>query len=130
MQVQSPFMVSYGITTKCNPKCKHCYSESVDQAAPDELSTIEACRNIGLPFQLNEDMLRLALDLGTNGAEAFDLVAAERAKPECQHLVLSLDDRKQVAACHCSRDGTRRVFRQQYGEDYTDSGVGKVITVP
>jgi len=36
--------VSYSITTKCNLKCKHCYSESVDQAAPDELSTEEAFR--------------------------------------------------------------------------------------
>ena len=42
MQTRPPFMVSYSITTKCNLKCKHCYSESVDQAAPDELSTEEA----------------------------------------------------------------------------------------
>ncbi len=204
MQIRPPFMVSYSITTKCNLKCKHCYSNSVDQAAPDELSTeeafrlvddlshwgigllilnggeplcredmldvvkyasskgirttlgsngtlideemakkmldagvmavaisvdgvdavthdsfrgvggafkqtlngIEAC-NAGLPFQLNmvirrdnisqlEDMLRLALDLGANAAEVFDLVAAGRAKHECQELVLSLDERKQA----------------------------------
>ena len=44
MQVQPPFMVSYSITTKCNLKCKHCYSDSVEQAAPDELSTDEAFR--------------------------------------------------------------------------------------
>jgi len=37
-------MVSYGFTTKCNLKCKHCYSSSVEQAAPDELSTDEAFR--------------------------------------------------------------------------------------
>jgi len=36
MQIRPPFMVSYSITTKCNLKCKHCYSDSVDQAAPDE----------------------------------------------------------------------------------------------
>ena len=42
MQVRPPFMVSYSITTKCNLKCKHCYSRSVEQAAPDELSTKEA----------------------------------------------------------------------------------------
>lgn len=46
MQVRPPFMVSYSITTKCNLKCKHCYSESVDQAAPDELSTEEALQFI------------------------------------------------------------------------------------
>lgn len=46
MYVPPPFMFSYSITTKCNLKCKHCYSESVDQAAPDELSTPEAFRLI------------------------------------------------------------------------------------
>jgi radical SAM protein with 4Fe4S-binding SPASM domain len=205
MQIQPPFMVSYSVTTKCNLKCKHCYSESVEEAAPDELSTeeafhlvddlsrwgiglliidggeplcredlldivryasskgirttigsngtlideamakkmidagvmavaisvdgadalthdsfrgvsgafeqtlrgIEACRNAGLPFQLNMvihkdnfsqlgDMLRLALDLGANATEAFDLVAAGRAKHECKELVLSLEERKQA----------------------------------
>jgi radical SAM protein with 4Fe4S-binding SPASM domain len=44
MPIPPPFMVSYGITRKCNLKCKHCYSDSVDQAAPDELSTEEALR--------------------------------------------------------------------------------------
>jgi len=205
MQIQPPFMVSYSITTKCNLKCKHCYSNSVDQASPDELSTgeafglmddlsrwgiglliidggeplcredvldvvkyasskgiratigsngtlidesmarkmldagvmavaisvdgadavthdsfrgvsgafeqtlrgIEASRNAGLPFQLNmvirkdnlsqlEDMLRLAVDLGANAAEVFDLVAAGRAKHECHELVLSPEERKQA----------------------------------
>ena len=43
MQVGPPFIVSYSITTKCNLKCKHCYSDSVE-AAPDELSTAEALR--------------------------------------------------------------------------------------
>ena len=38
MTIQPPFIVSYSITTKCNLKCKHCYSESIDQAAPDELT--------------------------------------------------------------------------------------------
>jgi len=189
MEIQPPFMVSYSITTMCNLKCKHCYSSSVEQAAPDELSTeeafhlvddlsswgiglliidggeplcredlldivkyasskgirttigsngtlidevmarkmidasvmaiaisvdgafeqtlrgIEACRNAGLPFQLNmvirkdnlsqlEDMLKLAVDLGANAAEVFDLVAAGRAKDECQELVLSLEERQ------------------------------------
>ena len=39
-------MASYSITKKCNLKCKHCYSKSVDQAASDELSTEEAFRLI------------------------------------------------------------------------------------
>jgi len=205
MQIRPPFMVSYSITQKCNLNCKHCYSGSVDQPAPDELSTeeafhllddlsgwgiglliidggeplcredlldvvkyasskgvrttigsngtlideamvrrmleagvmsvaisvdgadaqthdsfrgvsgvfgqtfkgIEACRNVGLPFQFNMvirketlsqlgDMLRLAVDSGADAAEFFDLVAAGRAKQECQDQVLSLDERKRA----------------------------------
>jgi radical SAM protein with 4Fe4S-binding SPASM domain len=41
-------------------------------------------------------MLSLALDLGANAAEVFDLVAAGRAKHGCQELVLSLGERKQA----------------------------------
>lgn len=205
MHISPPFMVSYSITQKCNLKCKHCYSESVEEAAPDELSTaealqlieelaqwgiglliidggeplcrddlfeivkragakgirttigsngilidkkiaermretgvmavaisldgadaathdsfrgvdgafeqtlkgIEACRNAGLPFQLNivirknnisqvDDMLRIAVDLGANAVEVFDLVLAGRAKDECLGMELSLDERKMV----------------------------------
>jgi len=56
MTVQPPFIVSYSITTKCNLKCKHCYSESVDQAAPDELTTDEA-------FRLMDDLSRWGIHL-------------------------------------------------------------------
>ncbi|MBA7635569.1 putative mycofactocin radical SAM maturase MftC [subsurface metagenome] len=49
-------MVSYSITTKCNLKCKHCYSESIDQAAPDELSTEEA-------FLLMNDLAKWGIGL-------------------------------------------------------------------
>jgi len=56
MEMQPPFMVSYSITTKCNLKCKHCYSSSVEQAAPDELSTDEA-------FRLIDDLSRWGIGL-------------------------------------------------------------------
>jgi len=56
MQIQPPFMVSYSITTKCNLKCKHCYSESIDQPAPDELSTKDA-------FQLMDDLSNWGIGL-------------------------------------------------------------------
>jgi len=79
----------------------------VDGAFEQTLRGIEACKNAGLPFQLNmvirkdnlsqlEDMLRLAVDSGANAAEVFDLVAAGRAKDECKELVLSLEERKVV----------------------------------
>jgi len=56
MQILPPFMVSYSITRKCNLKCKHCYSDSVDQTAPDELSTEDA-------FQLMEDLSKWGIGL-------------------------------------------------------------------
>ena len=56
MKLQPPFMVSYSITTKCNLKCKHCYSDSVDQPSPDELSTDDA-------FQLMDDLSRWGIGL-------------------------------------------------------------------
>ncbi len=40
--VEPPYLVSYAITQKCNLKCKHCYSDSKDAQASDELSTTEA----------------------------------------------------------------------------------------
>jgi radical SAM protein with 4Fe4S-binding SPASM domain len=40
--ISPPYLVSYAITRKCNLKCKHCYSDALDVAAPDELSTSEA----------------------------------------------------------------------------------------
>lgn len=40
--VAPPFMVSYGITSKCNLNCKHCYAEATEEASSDELSIEEA----------------------------------------------------------------------------------------
>jgi len=79
----------------------------IDGAFEETLKGLEACRNAGLPFQLNmvirkdtlpqlEDMLRLAVECGANAAELFDLVAAGRAKEESRDQVLSLDERKQA----------------------------------
>ena len=45
-QVPPPFLVSYSITTKCNLICKHCYSESSEEAGYDDLTTDEALRVI------------------------------------------------------------------------------------
>jgi len=37
---------------------------------------------------------------------------------------------RKIAPCHCSGDGTRRVFKQEYGADYFESGVGAIIKLP
>jgi len=34
---------------------------------------------------------------------------------------------EKVAPCHCSGEKTRKLFKQKYGADYIDSGVGKEI---
>ncbi len=73
MQIRPPFIVSYSITTKCNLKCKHCYSESVDQVAPDELST--------------EDAFRLMDDLSKWG---IGLLVIDGGEPLCREDVLDV----------------------------------------
>lgn len=37
---------------------------------------------------------------------------------------------RKVAPCHCSGDETRRLFKEEYGEDYINSGAGKIIAIP
>jgi 7,8-dihydropterin-6-yl-methyl-4-(beta-D-ribofuranosyl)aminobenzene 5'-phosphate synthase len=37
---------------------------------------------------------------------------------------------QQVAPCHCSGDGTRRLFREKFRADYVESGAGKSIRLP
>ena len=37
---------------------------------------------------------------------------------------------QKVAPCHCSGDGTRKRFKEKFGPDYLDSGVGKRIDFP
>jgi 7,8-dihydropterin-6-yl-methyl-4-(beta-D-ribofuranosyl)aminobenzene 5'-phosphate synthase len=35
-----------------------------------------------------------------------------------------------VAPCHCSGDQTRQLFKERYGTNYIESGVGKIISLP
>ena len=37
---------------------------------------------------------------------------------------------RKVAPCHCSGDETRKLFREEYEENYINSGAGKIITLP
>jgi 7,8-dihydropterin-6-yl-methyl-4-(beta-D-ribofuranosyl)aminobenzene 5'-phosphate synthase len=36
---------------------------------------------------------------------------------------------KRVSPCHCSGDATRILFRQKFGPDYIESGVGKTLQI-
>jgi radical SAM protein with 4Fe4S-binding SPASM domain len=40
--ISPPVILSFAVTRACNLKCKHCYSESVEEPHPDELTTEEA----------------------------------------------------------------------------------------
>lgn len=80
MDVPPPFLVSFGITNKCNLNCKHCYSEAKSQELPDELSTTEALR-------LVDDLARwkiglLVLDGGEPlcREDVLDIVAAATSR--------------------------------------------------
>lgn len=42
LKIPPPFLVSFSITQECNLKCKHCYSESAEGVAKNELDTAQA----------------------------------------------------------------------------------------
>lgn len=99
-QVPPPFLISYSITTKCNLNCKHCYSESSQEAGYDDLTTEESLKVIdeiadwgigllifdgGEPL-LREDFFQIAeyasgkgitTGIGSNGT-LIDAATAER----------------------------------------------------
>jgi 7,8-dihydropterin-6-yl-methyl-4-(beta-D-ribofuranosyl)aminobenzene 5'-phosphate synthase len=35
-----------------------------------------------------------------------------------------------IAPCHCSGDTARRLFRESFGADYVEAGVGKILQIP
>ncbi|MCR4404412.1 MAG: MBL fold metallo-hydrolase [Candidatus Acetothermia bacterium] len=56
--------------------------------------------------------------LGMSAVEIQEIIAQLRAEGV-----------KKVGPCHCSGDLTRRLFREAYGEDYIEVGVGSVISL-
>ena len=133
MKMQPPFMVSYSITQKCNLKCKHCYSDSVDQAAPDELSTDEAFRLIddlsqwgiglliidgGEPL-CREDMLDVVkyastrgmrTTIGSNGTLIDETAAMKMVEAGVMAVAISVDGAD--AQTHDSFRGIAGAFEQ------------------
>jgi radical SAM protein with 4Fe4S-binding SPASM domain len=78
-----------------------------DGAFHKAMQGVEACKKVGLPFQLGmvirrqslpeiSDMLRLAVQSGANAAEFFDLVQVPRVRRECHDQILSRSERKNV----------------------------------
>jgi len=135
MQIYPPFMVSYSITTKCNLKCKHCYSESIDEPDPDELSTEEALQlmddlsNWGIGLLVidggeplcREDLLDVVkyasakgirTTLGSNGTLIDETMAKKMLDAGVRSIAISVDGVD--AQTHDSFRGTSGAFEQTF----------------
>lgn len=109
MQTRPPFMVSYSITKKCNLKCKHCYSDSVDQAAPDELSTEEA--------------FRLMDDLSTWG---IGLLVIDGGEPLCREDLLEVVKYASSKGLRTTIGSNGTLITKAMAKDMLDAGVRAV----
>ncbi|KPJ51886.1 MAG: hypothetical protein AMJ37_03960 [Dehalococcoidia bacterium DG_18] len=113
-EVKPPFLVSYSITTKCNLTCKHCYSEAIEDRAPDELTTKEALRLVddladwkirllvldgGEPL-CRDDFLEIASHaskrgirtvVGSNGTLINERMARKMVEAGVQSVAISID---------------------------------------
>jgi len=78
MKVQPPVMVSFSVTRKCNLKCKHCYSESVDSPHPNELNTEEAKRVISEIAAAGARLIVFDGGEPLTRADIFELIAHAR----------------------------------------------------
>ncbi len=63
-------------------------------------------------------------------AGGFHLGGEPPSRIESIAKALRLLSVRKVAPCHCSGEGTRSLFRQKFGADYVESGVGKKIRLP
>ena len=53
----TPFLISWNVTRQCHLKCPHCYIDSTERSAPDEVSTAEAYGFIDKIAQANPDAM-------------------------------------------------------------------------
>jgi 7,8-dihydropterin-6-yl-methyl-4-(beta-D-ribofuranosyl)aminobenzene 5'-phosphate synthase len=58
----------------------------------------------------------------------FHLANSTKAEIEAVIAGLKKLGVRHVAPCHCTGDAARRLFKQAYGSDFIDAGVGKIIT--
>lgn len=131
--ISPPFMVSYGITSKCNLNCKHCYAQATEEASSNELSTEEArelideLTDFGAKFLVLDggeplcrpDFLEIAsyasskglmTGIGSNGT-LIDKAMAERIKGAgVQSIAISIDSTR--AEVHDTFRGKKGAFHQ------------------
>ena len=85
----------------------HDWFRGKDGAFEEALAGASACKAEKLPFQFNmvvrkqtlgqvSEMVRLAVESGSDAIEIFDLVLAGRARTECQDQVLSIEERREL----------------------------------
>lgn len=87
-------------------------------AHPGVVNIIRAAKNM-----VGQEAVYLAVG-------GFHLMSAPTAQIESLIQEFRRLSVKEGAPCHCSGDKARRLFKEQYGEDYIPSGVGKRITIP
>jgi 7,8-dihydropterin-6-yl-methyl-4-(beta-D-ribofuranosyl)aminobenzene 5'-phosphate synthase len=63
-------------------------------------------------------------------AGGFHLSGKQPSKIKSIAQELRLLSVQKVAPCHCSGDDTRRIFKEKFGLDYVEGGVGKRIEPP
>ena len=133
MEIHPPFMVSYSITTKCNLRCKHCYSEAIEERAPDELSTEEAlqliddladwkigflvldggeplCRDDFLDIVKYASSRGIQTGIGSNGTLIDKAMAKRMVEAGTQSVAISVDGAD--ARTHDSFRGVNGAFSQ------------------
>ena len=64
------------------------------------------------------------------GVGGFHLRGETPSRIESIAQELRLLSVRKVAPCHCSGDGTRKLFRERFEADYIESGVGKRVPPP
>jgi len=143
--IPPPFMVSYGITAKCNLNCKHCYAQATEEALPDELSTEEAERLIddlaewGVRFLVLDggeplcrpDFLEIAsyasgkgiiTGVGSNGTLVDQDIAEKMKRAGIQVIAISIDSVR--GEVHDNFRGKKGAFYQAITGAAACKGVG------
>ncbi len=96
--------------------------------SPRGLVVITGCAHPGVAVMVREakEQLKKKIYLVLGG---FHLSGTVDSK--ILGIIKELRDLKveQVAPCHCSGDRARQLFEQEYGKDYLENGVGRVIII-
>jgi len=104
--------------------------QSLIMTTSQGLVIITGCAHPGIV-----NIVRKAQDMLTNKPVYLALGGFHMAwdtVPENERIIKTLRQLGvlKVAPCHCSGDETRKLFENEYGENYINSGAGKIIVIP